>query len=165
MQIKLKCIQISQICKSPAVHCRASPRHLWWAVNSPTLGNNDGSCHSAELLCVKSFLLMGALLFLCLALGSEPSTAPHEWPGKVLTYLAGASGAQPGCYGLPESLSIHLNARMRSWVPVICSTLACVWNYVCSQIVCERVWLAGEGVAALLAGSFWPFFFFTWPAK
>lgn len=32
--------------------------------------------------------------------------APPEWPGKVLSYLARVSGAQPGCYGLPESLSI-----------------------------------------------------------
>lgn len=48
--------------------------------------------------------------FLSLALGPEPSVVPLEWPGKVLSYSVRASGAQPGCLGLPESLSIRLNA-------------------------------------------------------
>lgn len=107
---------------------------------------------------------MGTLLFPCLALGSEPSTAPHEWPGKVLTYLAGASGAQPGCYGLPETLSIHLNAWMRSSVPVNCSMLACVWNYVCSQIVSERLFFIGRWRRCCHWQEVFSLFS-TWPAK
>lgn len=60
--------------------------------------------------------------------------APLEWPGKVLSNLAGASGAQPGCCWFPESISIWLNAWMHRWVPALCWMLASVWNYVCVWI-------------------------------
>ena len=63
-----------------------------------------------ELLCVKSFVLARLLLSCLWLFGPEPSMAPLEWPGKVLSNLVRASGAQPGCYWLPESLSICLNA-------------------------------------------------------
>lgn len=149
MLIQLKFIWITQICKSPTVHSRPSPRHLWWAVNMPTLGNNNGSCHSAELLCVKSFLLMGTLLS---SVFGSWLWAQHgsSWVARKSADLLGWSlrGStwvlRPSWKSIdpPECLNAQLGACELLDVGLcvkLCLLTDCVWAFV---------WLAGEGVAA-----------------
>lgn len=97
--------------------------------------------------------------------------APLEWPGKVLSNSVRASGVQPGCYWLPESLSICLNAWMPCWLPAhlldvsLCVKLCllmdfCVcflYSYVCVRSTESLDWQVW--VLLQWAGSFNPFFF------
>lgn len=57
---------------------------------------------------------------------------------KVLSNLAGAPGPQPGCYRLPESPSICLNAWMHWRAPARCRVSACGWNCSLLMDACMR---------------------------
>lgn len=136
----------SECWSSPSVRCRPSPIRRAHELRAlPTLGNNDGRCHTAELLCVKSFSLNGHTTFfsLCLALGSEPSMAPHEWPEKCwLTWL------EPR--GLNLGVTAFLKIYRSTWTlerAAGCLRIAgfqpCLQNCACSKIARQRVWLTG----------------------